>query len=62
MLPGVKGKLQPSRATATPGQGKISERMTVYSGGRVLDGGADNDEVYSFATFSYLIAGVRWQW
>jgi hypothetical protein len=43
-------------------EGKISERMTIYSGGRVLDGGADNDEVYSFATFGYLIAGVRWQW
>jgi hypothetical protein len=43
-------------------EGKISDLVTIYSGGRVLDGGADNDEVYSFATFGYLIAGVRWQW
>ncbi len=34
-------------------------RVTPYLGVRVLDGGADNDEVVTFATVRYLFAGVR---
>ncbi|MFZ5785247.1 MAG: hypothetical protein ACOY3Y_02290 [Acidobacteriota bacterium] len=30
-----------------------------FAGARVLDGGADNDDVFSFATFGYGFAGVR---
>lgn len=29
-----------------------------YVGYRILDGGADNDEVYNFATFQYALVGV----
>ncbi len=37
---------------------RASERVRTYLGYRLLDGGADNDEVYSFATFHYALAGV----
>jgi hypothetical protein len=37
---------------------RASERARPYLGYRLLDGGADNDEVYSFATFHYALAGV----
>jgi len=36
----------------------LSPATSVFAGGRVLDGGADNDEVYSFATFWYGLVGV----
>ncbi len=36
----------------------LSKNASVFLGGRVLDGGADNDEVYSFATLWYGVAGV----
>lgn len=29
-----------------------------YAGYRILDGGADNDEVYAFATVHYLVGGI----
>jgi len=41
---------------------KVAESTSLYLGGRVLDGGADNDEVYSFATFAYVIAGAQFRW
>lgn len=41
---------------------KVAESTSLYLGGRVLDGGADNDEVYSFATFAYVIAGAQFTW
>jgi hypothetical protein len=37
---------------------RASERVRPYVGYRLLDGGADNDTVYSFATFHYALAGV----
>lgn len=37
----------------------IGERVRGFVGARVLDGGADNDEVNSFALFASAIAGVR---
>jgi hypothetical protein len=36
----------------------VSPRTELQLGLRVLDGGADNDEVVSFATFYYAVAGV----
>jgi len=38
-----------------PGTG----RLRPYVGYRLLDGGADNEEVRTFATFHYLLAGAR---
>ena len=36
-----------------------SERVALFGGYRLLEGGADNEEVYNFATFHYLVGGVR---
>jgi hypothetical protein len=35
-----------------------SERWAFRAGYRILEGGADNDKVYSFALFHYLLVGV----
>jgi hypothetical protein len=43
-------------------EAQVSDHVALYLGGRVLDGGADNDEVNSFATFAYAIGGVRLSW
>ena len=39
----------------------VSPHTELQLGLRVLDGGADNDEVISFATFHYAIAGVAFR-
>lgn len=36
---------------------RISDRFGLKAGYRVLEGGADNDEVYNFALFNYAVAG-----
>jgi hypothetical protein len=38
---------------------RVSDRVDLDLGYRLLEGGADNDEVYSFALFHYAVAGVR---
>lgn len=43
-------------------EAKVAEGTSLFLGGRVLDGGADNDEVYSFATSAYVIAGAQFRW
>ena len=35
------------------------EKVGLYAGYRMLEGGADNDEVYSFAWLHYAVGGVR---
>lgn len=40
----------------------VSDRLAFYGGARLLEGGADNDEVYSFGTFAYAVGGVRMKW
>jgi len=37
----------------------LSERVAFFGGYRLLEGGADNEEVYNFATFHYLVGGAR---
>lgn len=37
---------------------QINERTRAFVGLRILDGGADSDSVYSFATFTYVTAGI----
>lgn len=41
---------------------KTTRRTSLYAGLRMLEGGADNDEVDTFATFAYLVGGVRVSW
>ena len=36
---------------------KFSDHIMVRLGYRILEGGADNDEVYNFALFHYASAG-----
>jgi NAD(P)-dependent dehydrogenase (short-subunit alcohol dehydrogenase family) len=38
---------------------RLSDRVELDLGYRLLEGGADNDEVYTFAFFHYAVAGVR---
>jgi hypothetical protein len=37
----------------------ISPSTTVFAGYRILEGGADNDEVYTFSLFSFALAGIE---
>lgn len=37
---------------------KISPKITLKAGYRILEGGADNDEVYNFSLFNYLSVGA----
>ena len=38
---------------------RVSDAVSIDLGYRLLEGGADNDEVYTFAFFHYAVAGVR---
>jgi hypothetical protein len=38
---------------------RLNDTVSVDAGYRFLEGGADNDEVYTFAFFHYAVAGVR---
>lgn len=40
--------------------GNPSNRLRLRLGYRILEGGADNDEVYTFALVHYLSVGVSW--
>ena len=40
--------------------GNPSNRLRLRLGYRILEGGADNDEVYTFALIHYISAGVSW--
>ena len=46
---------------ALRGELALSRAASAYLGVRVLDGGADNDEVYTFGTFYYTYAGLSWR-
>ena len=39
---------------------RLSEKLSVRLGYRILEGGADNDEVYNFALFHYGLAGISY--
>ena len=36
----------------------LTKKIKMKMGYRILEGGADNDEVYTFALFHYMSAGV----
>jgi hypothetical protein len=37
---------------------RLSDRIGLKAGYRILEGGADNDEVYNFALFNYASVGL----
>jgi hypothetical protein len=37
---------------------RFSDRLGLKAGYRILEGGADNDEVYNFALFNFASAGL----
>jgi hypothetical protein len=39
---------------------KLSDRLGIRAGYRILEGGADNDEVYNFSLFNYASAGITY--
>jgi hypothetical protein len=40
---------------------QMSREVRFKLGYRILEGGADNDEIYTFALVNYLVLGVVWQ-
>ncbi len=42
-------------------EAKVSPTVDLFVGARTLEGGADNDEVYSFAWFAYAVGGVSFR-
>ena len=38
----------------------VTPRLSVNAGYRLLDGGADNDDLYTFARFDQAVVGVTW--
>jgi hypothetical protein len=38
----------------------FSDNLRIRAGYRILEGGADNDEVYNFALFHYALAGISY--
>lgn len=46
---------------ALRGELALSGATRAYLGVRVLDGGADNDKVYTFGTFYFTYAGLSWR-
>lgn len=41
---------------------QMTRGTSLYFGTRLLEGGADNEEVDTFATFAYLFGGLRMNW
>jgi hypothetical protein len=39
---------------------KLSDRFGIRAGYRILEGGADNDEVYNFSLFNYASVGITY--
>jgi hypothetical protein len=39
---------------------KLSDNFKIHAGYRILEGGADNDEVYNFALFHYAPVGISY--
>ena len=42
-------------------EARVSPTVDLFVGARTLEGGADNDEVYSFAWFAYAVGGVSFR-
>ena len=37
---------------------RVSDRVELKAGYRILEGGSDNDEVYTFSLFNYASVGI----
>lgn len=46
--------------TALMGGYSFSEDLALYAGYRILEGGADNDKVYTFSQFNYYFLNVKY--
>jgi hypothetical protein len=40
---------------------EVNPAITLYGGYRILDGGADNDDLYTFARFDQAVLGLTWR-
>jgi hypothetical protein len=40
---------------------EVTPNLTVAGGYRILHGGADNDDLYTFARFDSAVLGVTWR-
>jgi len=40
----------------------LTPRISLAGGYRILDGGADNDDLYTFARFDSALLGLTWSW
>ena len=38
---------------------EVGTKTKLFAGYRILEGGADNDEVYTFSLFHFIVAGVE---
>lgn len=41
---------------------QLGDAFSLKAGYRILEGGANNDEVYNFTLFNYAAVGVIWRW
>ena len=41
--------------------GRLNESLHLRAGYRMLEGGADNDEVYNFTLVNYALVGIAWE-
>ena len=39
----------------------VTPNISVAGGYRILDGGADNDDLYTFARFDSAVLGLTWR-
>jgi hypothetical protein len=39
---------------------RSSDNLSLYMGYRIIEGGSDNDEVYTFSLLNFVAAGVTW--
>ena len=56
-LAAPQGRAEDVSFTATY---KISDKLRIRGGYRILEGGADNEEVYNFALFHYALTGISY--
>jgi hypothetical protein len=43
-------------------QRNLGDHWSLAGGYRLLDGGADNDELYTFARFNYAVLSLQYRW
>ena len=56
----IKRNYRAVHARFTAGTYRLSDRIGIRAGYRILEGGADNDEVYNFSLFNYASVGITY--